>query len=215
MRSLSPETIEKLWNFALNAPGKKHSWITRVAMYKALEGKLKEFDGKDRRCLAISGSASLGQEILGLTQAAYTNANYPEQNMLALKYADEEFDFCISDQVLEHLQGDPFKAFAESARVIKRGGYVCHTTCLINEIHKVPGDFWRFTPDALLLLAKESRLEPVLVGAWGNREIVNVITSAKLRFAPIPDDPNNPIYQLAMTNEADWPISVWIIARKP
>ena len=34
------------------------------------------------------------------------------------------------------------------------------------------------------------------------------------RKTPIPDDPANPIYQIAMRNEAAWPIVTWFTARK-
>lgn len=63
-----------------------------------------------------------------------------------LSFNDEQFDFCISDQVLENIEGNPFKAFSETARVVKKGGRVCHITCFINGIHGAPNDFWRYTP---------------------------------------------------------------------
>jgi SAM-dependent methyltransferase len=135
--------------------------------------------------------------------------------MMNLGFDDEIFDFCVSDQVLEHIEGDPFLAFAETVRVLKPGGFVCHTTCFLNEVHKAPGDFWRFTVDSLKLLAKHCGLTVTLAGGWGNREVISIMRDAQLRFKKIPNDPNNPIYQLATRNEPDWPISVWIIAQKP
>ncbi len=214
MRSLSDATIKKLYLYALNVPGPKTWWITRLAMYKELQDQLKEYDAPEKTCLAISDSADFGRNILGITQATYAVADYPEHNMLSLKFPDDAFDFCISDQVLEHVEGSPIQAFCESARIVRPGGCICHTTCFINEIHGVPKDFWRFTPDALLWMAKEAGLETVLVGSWGNREIGSVMQMGE-RFSRIPDDPQHPVYQLAMKNEKDWPIHVWIIARKP
>ena len=134
--------------------------------------------------------------------------------MLNLSFKSENFDFCISDQVLEHIEGDPFKAFSETARVIKRGGRICHTTCLLNGVHGAPHDFWRFTPRALSLLASSCGLESELVGGWGNREAQTILNS-EFRMTKIPDNPNNPIYKLAMRNEEEYPVSTWIIAKKP
>jgi SAM-dependent methyltransferase len=215
MESLTLDTVTKLFKFAMNVPGQKTWWITRLSMYKALKNRLASEDREERNCLAISSSVEFGRNVLGLKKCTYTQANYPEQNLLSLRFPDSQFDFCISDQVLEHVEGNPFKAFSESSRVIKPGGYVCHTTCFINGIHKTPGDFWRFTPDALRLMAKEAGLEPIIIGGWGNREVMSILASPELRYEGIPDDPNNPVYQLALKNDEDWPISVWIIARKP
>jgi len=214
MYSLREQTIKELYEFALNVPGKKTWRITRLAMYRALNNALASYDSPELKCLAISKSENLARDVLGLRTAEVVRADYPEHNMIDLKFSDASFDFCISDQVLEHVEGDPFKAFSESARVIKSGGFVCHTTCLLIDIHGFPKDFWRFTPEALSLLAKNAGLIPQTIGAWGNREIMSVMQSP-LRFSQIPDDPKNPIYRLAMKNEADWPIVVWIIAQKP
>lgn len=215
MQTLAPSTIESLYRHALKGPGKKQWWITRLAMYRALEGKLSHIDSETTNVLAISNSEWFARDTLGLLKSKVTKADYPTHNLVDLnKISDSEYDICVSDQVLEHIEGDPFKAFSESARVVRSGGYVCHTTCLINEIHGSPSDFWRFTPDALRLLARASGLTVEMVGGWGNREAVGIMNSA-LRYEKIPEDPANPVYQLAMRSDPDWPISVWILARKP
>jgi hypothetical protein len=90
---------------------------------------------------------------------------------------------------------------------------VCHTTCFINERHGNPKDFWRFTPDALQLLATSCNCKTTELGGWGNREAWALI-EAGFRSMPIPDDAENPIYELATRNEVDWPIVVWVIAQK-
>ena len=216
MTSLSEKSIEDLLLFAYNQSGEKGAHITRLIMNNALNNKFSNYDSSLKTCLAISDSKNLAK-ILGLSKTNVTEANYPKSNMLNLKFSSDKFDFCISDQVLEHIEGDPFLAFSESARVIKSGGLVCHTTCFINEIHGYPKDFWRYTVSALNLMAKHSGLETVLTGQWGNREVQDLIqnmSTSKFRFMPVPKDQNNPINKLACKNEADWPITVWIIARK-
>lgn len=212
---LRPETIKELISYSLKAkPAKKEDWhITRLAMYRALRDKFSPMDSSERKCLAISNSVWFGK-ILGLKTAQFTPADYPEYNILNLPFPDESFDFVISDQVLEHVEGDPFTAFRETVRLLKKGGTLCHTTCFINEIHGVPKDFWRYTPDALRLLAKTSECEIVEVGSWGNREAWALI-EAGFRFSKIPNDENHPIFKIATRNEPKWPIVTWIIARKP
>jgi len=212
--NLSPDLTRALLDFAYAAKGPRTWHITRLSMYRALHGAWRELDSAGKTCLAVSRSGKFVRQILGLATTRMESADYPKHNMLALGFPDGAFDFCVSDQVLEHVEGNPIQAVRESARVLKPGGLVCHTTCFVNEIHGYPKDFWRFTPDALELLAREAGLETVLVGGWGNREAVAIMNS-DLRLKPIPNDPANPVFQLALKNKPDWPISVWLIARKP
>ncbi len=212
MFGLSDKTIDALLVMAYNQPGKKTHKITRLAMYQALANTFAAFDGLDKTCLALSRSIEFAR-ILGLVQTTIIEANYPEHNILDLNFPDNHFDFCISDQVLEHVEGNPFKAISETARILKPGGFMCHTTCFINKIHGAPKDFWRYTPDALSLLCKESGLHEELVGGWGNRE-ATLLMKPPYRNKSIPDNPTNPLYILATRNEHDWPVVVWVVARK-
>ena len=186
--------------------------ITRHYMYTKLTGLLKRFDGHTKQCLSISHSDTFAR-VLGLQSAALTEANYPEQNMLKLGFASETFDFCVSDQVLEHIEGDPFLAFEESVRVVKRDGFIAHTTCFMNEIHNMPRDLWRFTPDALCLLATHCNARVIEYGGWGNREVWNYIALG-FRWAKVPQNHTHPIYHLAMQNDESVPIVSWVVAQK-
>ena len=165
-----------------------------------------------KKVLAVSGSSRLAR-ILGLKRAEVYNSSYPECNLINLNFEDNCFDFCISDQVLEHVKGDPYKAFEESIRVVKKGGYICHTTCFINPKHgKNFGDYWRFTPEALALISKSQNLNVIEVNGWGNKEVWSYIEMG-FRSHIIPEDPDNPIYQLAMRNDRSWFIVTWILAQ--
>ncbi len=210
MLGFSENTIKELIAYSLRDADGWH--ITRFSMYRTLGGILSSYDEKGKECLAISNSAWFGK-ILGLRNCTYIEANYPEHNILDLKFDDGMFDFCISDQVMEHIEGNPFTAFGESARVVKPGGVICHTTCFINEVHGVPKDFWRFTPDALSLLAKKAGCEVLEAGGWGNREAWALI-HAGFRMSRIPQDETHPLHKLAIRNEPNWPIVTWVVGRK-
>ena len=119
--------------------------ITRYSMHRALKDILAdESRGAGKKALTIGLSANL-LPVLGIDNASVTEANYPEHNIINLSaFTDASFDFVISDQVLEHVEGNPQLAFDTSMRVLKPGGIAVHPTCFINPIHGHPGDFWRF-----------------------------------------------------------------------
>ena len=187
--------------------------MTRYSMYRELDGVCDDQQqGKGKQVLCISHSTELA-EVIGLKGADIVEANYPEHNIIDLeKFDDEQFDYIVSDQVLEHIEGDPRKAFDESLRVMKPGGVAIHTTCFINPIHGAPSDFWRFTPNALKHLASDFS-EIIKVGGWGNPGAW-VLSFLGLRFAPIPHLSWHPLHRIATKNNEKWPIVTWIVARK-
>lgn len=193
-----------------SSPG---SWnITRHYMYTRLRGLLKTYDAADKRCLSISHSAFLAL-LMGLQHCQRIEANYPEHDMLRLVFPDDAFEFCVSDQVLEHVEGNPYHAFQESVRVTKPGGFIVHTTCFMNEIHHTPKDYWRFTPDALRLIAEHCQADVLDYGGWGNKDVWRFMELG-FRTVPVPSDPSHPICQMAMKNDETIPIVTWIVARK-
>lgn len=213
----APEDLEfskALIEFALSdkrGPARTH--ITRVSMHRALRNLLLEEDGDEKTCLCISHSAPLA-EVLGIVKAKRTITSFPEVNMLALPYEDASFDFVLSDQVLEHVEGNPFQAIAESARVTKPGGVIVHTTCFMNFMHMLPYDFWRFTPQSLSLLMKHVGTDVIKVGGWGSRAAWTYMQLG-YRDRKVPEVVGNPIYELAVKNEKKWPVHTWVAARKP
>jgi SAM-dependent methyltransferase len=186
------------------------SHITRYSMYRQLDGM---FAGAARDCrvLCISDSGGL-VTVLGLADADVVRVDYPEHSLLALySFEDGAFDFVVSDQVLEHVEGDPRRAFDESHRVLKPGGVAVHTTCFINPIHEYPVDLWRFTPYALGHLA--SAFPEVETGGWGNRGVW-FIEWLGLRYMPVPHATWHPLNKVATHDNPLWPVSTWVVARK-
>ena len=184
--------------------------ITRYSMYS----RLSQFSFLLQGCtnaLSISDSEQL-LRVMGGSGTPVTSAHYPDENFLGFTYPENHFDVVVSDQVLEHVEGCPRKAFNEALRVLRPGGIGIHTTCLINPIHNHPGDFWRFTPDALKLLAEGSS-EVIECGSWGNFEAWDYIRDG-FRYSQIPHARWHPLNRLATRNEVEWPIVTWIILRK-
>ncbi len=212
--SLSTEKQKELIKFALerDTTSVRRWHCTRLYMYKQLSNSLSDKDSTQKNCLCVSKSKPFAK-LLGLKKSKLKEADYPEYDITDLPFDDGTFDFCVSDQVLEHVEGNPFAATQECLRVVKPGGIVVHTSCLINPVHAVPKDFWRFTPDALVLLHNSDGGEVIECSGWGNKEIWDYIALG-FRWKKIPEDKDNPIYQLAMKQDKDWLIVTWIVYRK-
>ncbi|NLF49405.1 MAG: class I SAM-dependent methyltransferase [Acholeplasmataceae bacterium] len=185
--------------------------VTRYFMYRQLQSVGETLSSREGDVLAISESKKLC-DVLGIKPRSLIEANYPNHNFLSLQFPDKSFDFVFSDQVLEHVEGDPQQAINESWRVLRPGGIAIHTTCFINPIHGCPSDYWRFTPEALRFLG--SRFSRVLdCDGWGNFEAWFLIRDG-LRFDGIPHAKWHPLHRIATRNDPEWPIVTWIVAQK-
>jgi SAM-dependent methyltransferase len=185
--------------------------ITRFSMYAHLGKVGRGFARRSGKILSVSHSSNLA-EVLGIETSEIQEVNYPQHTLLSLPFPDESFDFVLSDQVLEHVEGSPENAVRECYRILKPGGVTALTTCLINPVHGAPRDFWRFTPDGLRWLHREWS-ETIDCGGWGNFEAWQVIRDG-LRLDGVPLATWHPLHRLAVRNDPRWPISVWIVAKK-
>lgn len=185
----------------------------RYFMYEKLSTVLNDpTKGAGKRVLSISHSDILIRR-MGLEKAEIVEANYPEHNAADLHaFRDEEFDYVISDQVLEHVEGNPQAVFDESYRLLKPGGIVVHATVFIWPVHGYPSDYWRFTPDGLKLLAKRFS-EVIEFGGFGNRAFW-VIDLLGLTHYPVPHAKWHPLHIISTWNMKAWPSMVWVVARK-
>lgn len=187
--------------------------LTRYYMYNQIE-----------QCLQKNHYLPLEGKVLGVTgiqnfsplfnkNAEITETTYPEMDMQNLDYANNSFDYVISDQVIEHLE-DPKKAISESYRVLKKNGVAIHTTCFMNYIHNEPLDMWRFSPHCLRYLCKDFS-EILLCGGWGNRvAILACFMSKRFRNMNIPESKWSIRKLIASRNEELYPIVVWVVAKK-
>ena len=65
------------------------------------------------------------------------------------------FDVAISGQALEHVEF-PWKTFAEVFRILRPGGLFCLIVPSSGKEHRYPVDCWRFYPDSMRALARDS-----------------------------------------------------------
>lgn len=185
-------------------------------MYK----RIKEFFNQERkgRVLCISGKGFISEQFHPDSEIIVTS--YPENgskfnkekhvDIHNMPYSDESFDYVIANQVFEHIE-NPWKAIDEVYRVLKVGGHVIITTPFLMQIHSLPTDYWRFTPDALKLLCRKFR-KIIQCEKWGNREAIDLVFNKELQYEEI--IPNTQLEKIATKNEKNFPIHVWIIAKK-
>lgn len=184
--------------------------VTRYFMYRHLSQFCAD-RAEDSKVLSVSGSKPLAR-LLGFSDDQILDVKFPEFNVLSLSFENNKFDAVVSDQVLEHVEGNPQHAIDELFRVLKPGGLALHTTCFINPVHGCPNDFWRFSPEGLRLLAA-TRGEIIDANGWGNPYVWPFV-GLGLRFMPIPDAKWHPAHWLATKNVDKWPIVTWVMARK-
>jgi len=187
------------------------SHLTRYTMYRRLAEVGPKMPRRKGDALCISHSTHL-LPMLGIEATSVTEANYPEVKINKLPHPDERFDFVMSDQVFEHIEGDPIEAMEETRRVLRPGGIAIHTTVFNFPIHGVPSDFWRYTPDALRYLCRNFSSIHECDG-WGS---LKAWTWARrgLHFEPVPHAAWHPLHKVATINDPSWPIVVWVIAVK-
>jgi SAM-dependent methyltransferase len=146
-----------------------------------------------------------------LQPTTVTEANYPDVNILNLPYPDESFDFVLSDQVYEHIEGNPQQATDECLRVLRPGGIMVHTTCFTVPYHG-PGDYWRYTPEGLAYLCRNAS-RVIEASGWGN-PFVPLVTFLGLTRSPVPTSRWHPMNRLATYRRHSYDFMVWVVAQK-
>lgn len=132
--------------------------FSRYAMYNSIENWM-EKDIRVGNILAIGetldgkGTSSAILEMFDASNSKILCPDYPDVDMQNMPYNDNTFDYVVADQVLEHVR-KPWIGVEEIRRVLKPGGIAIITTCLMQRIHGVPDDYFRFTPEGLKVLCE-------------------------------------------------------------
>lgn len=144
--------------------------------------------------------------------------DYPQVDISNLKYTDNSLDYIVADQVLEHVK-NPWKSVEEVYRVLKPGGTLILTTCLMNPVHyaseqdendNIMNDYWRFTPYGLRLLCDQFSSVERSTGSGSFKFLYNCMSGYRHKLV----EPGSDLEPLAMENDNKHYMHVWIIAKK-
>ena len=183
-------------------------------MYDRIEAFFKNNNLTAGKCLVVGDTLRGGKGNPSLFNMLpkgcdLENPDYPGVDIQCMPYGDNTFDFVLSDQVLEHVE-KPWVAAEEIYRVLKPSGIAVITTCLINEIHGVPNDYFRFTPDGLKVLFNNfSKIHQV--DGHGDLNFVIKCLKGKRGQQILPGSPEE---IEALVYDKKFMLGVWIIAEK-
>ncbi|MCU0754995.1 MAG: class I SAM-dependent methyltransferase [Xanthomonadales bacterium] len=189
----------------------RHSF-SRHGMYRQIEDFAASLPSRHGRILDISSSMHLAS-VIGLDPSEVTSLAYPDYTIFNIPYPDNHFDWIVSDQCFEHLEGQPIDAIHECLRVLKPGGRMLHTTCFMTAYHGGGGlgDFWRFSPEGLSLLCRDA----TEVTAKGSGHPLSNLLNSFIGWSMVPSKRWHPLTRLAELNHRGHPAMVWVYARKP
>jgi SAM-dependent methyltransferase len=110
-----------------------------------------------------AGRTRLDNRIKNLEIAPGENIDYVG-SVESIPCDSESFDLVITQEVLEHVPS-PQKAMAEIYRVLKKGGRAYVQLPFVIGYHPCPSDYWRFTHEGIVELAKSADFEIVKTAA--------------------------------------------------
>jgi len=197
-------------------PSKRYKY-SRYGIYYKIEEYLKTMNLKKGKCLLIGDS--LNDKTGKINNTALIDMlpkgcdiiapGYPEVDIHDMPYADNEFDYVLSDQILEHVE-KPWIAIDEVHRVLKTDGLAIFTSCLIHGIHGVPNDYWRFTPNGLRVLFERFSHIHQADGIGNLLFVIKCLSGQRgIRVLPGTD-----MEKETLANDGINLFTVWIIAEK-
>jgi len=195
--------------------GSKRYKPSRYQMYNKIQDFFNKYDHKPGKCLLIGDTlkgTGTNTAIIDMLPegCSVTVPDYPKVDIHNMPYDNNMFDYVIADQVLEHVK-KPWVAVKEVKRVLKPSGWAILTTCLMNFVHGVPEDYFRFTPDGLKVLCEDFSYIEQAEG-YGN---INFITKLIKHKYKVPVKPNTTLAkEVTSNNDKKHLYLVWIIAKK-
>ena len=179
-------------------------WI-RYPTYKIIKNELTKLNLNELNTLEIS-SGEYWRDNFNFKK--YDTLNYPEHDICEELKIKEKYDLIIADNVWEHLKY-PYKATKNVFSMLNQGGYFLIIVPFLVRIHKVPIDCTRWTEDGLRYFLQECgfSLNNIRTNSWGNKDCV----ISNLRK----DDIWTRIgFYKNLTNDKNFPVQTWAIAKK-
>ena len=144
---------------------------------------------------------------------SYSRFRFPKYDICEGPFLDEggavrQFDLIIANQVWEHLER-PYRATCNVLEMVRQGGYFWIATPFFIPYHGAPVDCSRWSARGLKNLLIEAGFPEAHIQAeqWGNRATArrNMEEKWPPKHAPETDD---------LTNDPEFPICAWALARK-
>jgi SAM-dependent methyltransferase len=183
-------------------------------MYTRIERCLKKLNLKAGKCLLVGDTLKGGKGNPSLTNmlpkgTKIRATDYPEVDIHSMPYKDATYDYVFADQVLEHVK-KPWIAIQEIRRVLKPGGLTVLTTCLLNAVHGVPYDYWRYTPDGLRVLCEDFHEIHEAAGQGDLEFVIKCLRNKRGEQIR----PGSSAEKGAMADDGKNLLHVWVIAEK-
>jgi SAM-dependent methyltransferase len=142
----------------------------------------------------------------------YESFHFPDFDLNYDVVPHKQFDFIVAEQVLEHVKY-PYRAVRNVHRMLRSGGRFLVTTPFLIQIHGVPMDFTRWTPDGLRYLLEEGGFDvhKCLTGSWGNLAcmVADLTSTAQGGGWTLYEADKH-----TLVNQPDYPSVVWAVAQK-
>lgn len=186
--------------------------LNRITMRKVSRRWIKQLDPPKLQVAEISGK--WGRQF---SFASYERFLYPAHDICEGPVLDEagaprQFDLVIADQVWEHLDR-PFTATQNVLQMLRPGGCFYIATPFHVPFHGAPVDCTRWSARGLKNLLIEAGFPrgDIRARQWGNAAAArrNIETQQSGDWPPVYDPETDDL-----TNDPDFPIMSWAIARK-
>jgi SAM-dependent methyltransferase len=131
----------------------------------------------------------------------------PEGAESFVNFLTNPFDLVMAGQVLEHVLY-PDRAVVSVHRMLRPNGLFIVDTPFLLKIHPCPLDLYRWTEQGMRTLLETGGFRVVQSGSWGNRRCLLKDMAAGMEWTAY-----NPLIH-SLKNEPQFPIVVWVFARK-
>ncbi|MEP2531003.1 methyltransferase domain-containing protein [Shimia sp.] len=182
--------------------------LNRIAMNKSSRQWLGALDLENMDAAEISGKWGANLQVKSYKQYRFPKHDICEGPFLNARGKPRQFDLILANQVWEHLDR-PYTALCNVHDMLRDGGYFWIAVPFVVPMHGAPVDCSRWSARGLKNLLIEGGFAETEIQAdqWGNRAAAlrNMEPDWPPEYQPETDD---------LTNDPDFPICSWALARK-